>query len=179
MTPNESLDMYKNSISKHIVKDQYSKEEVQEIVNKCFKGFYNSIIHSNFILELENEKAEVATVNNKDFSLYKFAKDGGYIVIMNFLDDGNIEDLTEISQSISDALQGSDNVKGVLLMPTSSELSIIKAKIDMKCFDKDSIIDVPQSADEHAIIDTVIYFLDKLKTEAYGGKDDIEDDDYE
>ena len=170
MNPLEYLDaLEKMQLSKikQDSKQQYTKDEVINLLKEVGIGYRKSIYNGEYILNLETLQKSNITIKDTEFAIQKLVTDDDkyllFIQITDILDESfGDEDLAIMSEEIQKAVRKSNNIAGVVILPSNMEISLITAKLDTLSYaktlkfseqDLDFIKSLNLKPDENGVID--------------------------
>ena len=170
MNPLEYLDaLEKMQLSKikQDSKQQYTKDEVINLLKEVGIGYRKSIYNGEYILNLETLQKSNITIKDTEFAIQKLITDDDkyllVIQITDILDESfGEEDLAIMSEEIQKAVRKSNNIAGVVILPSNMEISLITAKLDTLSYaktlkfseqDLDFIKSLNLKPDENGVID--------------------------
>lgn len=187
MNPLEYLDALEEmqlSKIKQDSKQQYTKDEVINLLKEVGIGYRKSIYNGEYILNLETLQKSNIEIKETEFAIQKLVTDDDkyllFIQITDILDESFGEkDLTIMTEEIQRAVKKSNNIAGVVILPSNMEISLITAKLETLSYAKtlkfteqdfDFIKSLNLKPDENGVIDyrkTIIETLgDYYKDEA-------------
>lgn len=187
MNPLEYLDALEEmqlSKIKQDGKQQYTKDEVISLLKEIGVGYRKSIYNGEYILNLETLQKSNIEIKETEFAIQKLVTDDDkyllFIQITDILDESfSDEDLTIMAEEIQRAVKKSNNIAGVVILPSNMEISLITAKLETLSYAKtlkfteqdfDFIKSLNLKPDENGVIDyrkTIIETLgDYYKDEA-------------
>lgn len=187
MNPLEYLDALEEmqlSKIKQDSKQQYTKDEVINLLKEVGIGYRKSIYNGEYILNLDTLQKSNITIKDTEFAIQKIITDDDkyllFIQITDILDESfSEEDLTIMAKEIQRAVKKSNNIAGVVILPSNMEISLITAKLETLSYAKtlkfteqdfDFIKSLNLKPDENGVIDyrkTIIETLgDYYKNEA-------------
>lgn len=187
MNPLEYLDALEEmqlSKIKQDSKQQYTKDEVINLLKEVGIGYRKSIYNGEYILNLETLQKSNIEIKETEFAIQKLVTDDDkyllFIQITDILDESfSEEDLTIMAEEIQRAVKKSNNIAGVVILPSNMEISLITAKLETLSYAKtlkfteqdfDFIKSLNLKPDENGVIDyrkTIIETLgDYYKDEA-------------
>lgn len=187
MNPLEYLDALEEmqlSKIKQDSKQQYTKDEVINLLKEVGIGYRKSIYNGEYILNLDTLQKSNITIKDTEFAIQKIITDDDkyllFIQITDILDESfSEEDLTIMAEEIQRAVKKSNNIAGVVILPSNMEISLITAKLETLSYAKtlkfteqdfDFIKSLNLKPDENGVIDyrkTIIETLgDYYKNEA-------------
>lgn len=170
MNPLEYLDtLEKMQLSKikQDSKQQYTKDEVINLLKEVGIGYRKSIYNGEYILNLDTLQKSNITIKDTEFAIQKIITDDDkyllFIQITDILDESfGDEDLAIMSEEIQKAVRKSNNIAGVVILPSNMEISLITAKLDTLSYaktlkfseqDLDFIKSLNLKPDENGVID--------------------------
>ena len=170
MNPLEYLDtLEKMQLSKikQDSKQQYTKDEVINLLKEVGIGYRKSIYNGEYILNLETLQKSNIEIKETEFAIQKLVTDDDkyllFIQITDILDESfGDEDLAIMSEEIQKAVRKSNNIAGVVILPSNMEISLITAKLDTLSYaktlkfseqDLDFIKNLNLEPDENGVID--------------------------
>ena len=170
MNPLEYLDaLEKMQLSKikQDSKQQYTKDEVINLLKEIGIGYRKSIYNGEYILNLDTLQKSNITIKDTEFAIQKIITDDDkyllFIQITDILDESfGDEDLAIMSEEIQKAVRKSNNIAGVVILPSNMEISLITAKLDTLSYaktlkfseqDLDFIKNLNLEPDENGVID--------------------------
>ena len=170
MNPLEYLDtLEKMQLSKikQDSKQQYTKDEVINLLKEVGIGYRKSIYNGEYIINLETLQKSNITIKDTEFAIQKLVTDDDkyllFIQITDILDESfGDEDLAIMSEEIQKAVRKSNNIAGVVILPSNMEISLITAKLDTLSYaktlkfseqDLDFIKNLNLEPDENGVID--------------------------
>lgn len=170
MNPLEYLDALEEmqlSKIKQDSKQQYTKDEVINLLKEVGIGYRKSIYNGEYILNLETLQKSNITIKETEFAIQKLVTDDDkyllFIQITDILDESfGDEDLAIMSEEIQKAVRKSNNIAGVVILPSNMEISLITAKLDTLSYaktlkfseqDLDFIKNLNLEPDENGVID--------------------------
>ena len=170
MNPLEYLDtLEKMQLSKikQDSKQQYTKDEVINLLKEVGIGYRKSIYNGEYILNLDTLQKSNITIKDTEFAIQKLVTDDDkyllFIQITDILDESfGDEDLAIMSEEIQKAVRKSNNIAGVVILPSNMEISLITAKLDTLSYaktlkfseqDLDFIKSLNLKPDENGVID--------------------------
>ena len=170
MNPLEYLDALEEmqlSKIKQDSKQQYTKDEVINLLKEVGIGYRKSIYNGEYILNLETLQKSNITIKETEFAIQKLVTDDDkyllFIQITDILDESfGDEDLAIMSEEIQKAVRKSNNIAGVVILPSNMEISLITAKLDTLSYaktlkfseqDLDFIKSLNLKPDENGVID--------------------------
>lgn len=187
MNPLEYLDALEEmqlSKIKQDEKQQYTKDEVISLLKEIGVGYRKSIYNGEYILNLETLQKSNIEIKETEFAIQKLVTDDDkyllFIQITDILDESfSDEDLSIMAEEIQKAVKKSNNIAGVVILPSNMEISLITAKLETLSYAKtlkfteqdfDFIKSLNLKPDENGVIDyrkTIIETLgDYYKNEA-------------
>ena len=189
MNPLEYLDALEEmqlSKIKQDSKQQYTKDEVINLIKEVGIGYRKSIYNGEYILNLDTLQKSNITIKDTEFAIQKIITDDDkyllFIQITDILDESfSEEDLAIMAEEIQRAVKKSNNIAGVVILPSNMEISLITAKLETLSYAKtlkfteqdfDFIKSLNLKPDENGVIDyrkTIIETLGdyyKYKNEA-------------
>lgn len=189
MNPLEYLDALEEmqlSKIKQDSKQQYTKDEVINLLKEVGIGYRKSIYNGEYILNLDTLQKSNITIKDTEFAIQKIITDDDkyllFIQITDILDESfSEEDLAIMAEEIQRAVKKSNNIAGVVILPSNMEISLITAKLETLSYAKtlkfteqdfDFIKSLNLKPDENGVIDyrkTIIETLGdyyKYKNEA-------------
>lgn len=187
MNPLEYLDALEEmqlSKIKQDGKQQYTKDEVISLLKEIGVGYRKSIYNGEYILNLETLQKSNIEIKETEFAIQKLVTDDDkyllFIQITDILDESfSDEDLSIMAEEIQKAVKKSNNIAGVVILPSNMEISLITAKLETLSYAKtlkfteqdfDFIKSLNLKPDENGVIDyrkTIIETLgDYYKNEA-------------
>lgn len=187
MNPLEYLDALEEmqlSKIKQDSKQQYTKDEVINLLKEVGIGYRKSIYNGEYILNLDTLQKSNITIKDTEFAIQKIITDDDkyllFIQITDILDESfSEEDLAIMAEEIQRAVKKSNNIAGVVILPSNMEISLITAKLETLSYAKtlkfteqdfDFIKSLNLKPDENGVIDyrkTIIETLgDYYKNEA-------------
>lgn len=170
MNPLEYLDALEEmqlSKIKQDSKQQYTKDEVINLLKEVGIGYRKSIYNGEYILNLETLQKSNIEIKETEFAIQKLVTDDDkyllFIQITDILDESfGDEDLAIMSEEIQKAVRKSNNIAGVVILPSNMEISLITAKLDTLSYaktlkfseqDLDFIKSLNLKPDENGVID--------------------------
>ena len=170
MNPLEYLDVLEKMQLSKIKKDskqQYTKDEVINLLKEVGIGYRKSIYNGEYILNLDTLQKSNITIKDTEFAIQKIITDDDkyllFIQITDILDESfGDEDLAIMSEEIQKAVRKSNNIAGVVILPSNMEISLITAKLDTLSYaktlkfseqDLDFIKNLNLEPDENGVID--------------------------
>lgn len=170
MNPLEYLDALEEmqlSKIKQDSKQQYTKDEVINLLKEVGIGYRKSIYNGEYILNLETLQKSNIEIKETEFAIQKLVTDDDkyllFIQITDILDESfGDEDLAIMSEEIQKAVRKSNNIAGVVILPSNMEISLITAKLDTLSYaktlkfseqDLDFIKSLNLEPDENGVID--------------------------
>ena len=170
MNPLEYLDVLEEmqlSKIKQDSKQQYTKDEVINLLKEIGIGYRKSIYNGEYILNLETLQKSNITIKETEFAIQKLVTDDDkyllFIQITDILDESfGDEDLAIMSEEIQKAVRKSNNIAGVVILPSNMEISLITAKLNTLSYaktlkfseqDLDFIKSLNLKPDENGVID--------------------------
>ena len=144
MNPLEYLDVLEEmqlSKIKQDGKQQYTKDEVISLLKEIGVGYRKSIYNGEYILNLETLQKSNIEIKETEFAIQKLVTDDDkyllFIQITDILDESfGDEDLAIMSEEIQKAVRKSNNIAGVVILPSNMEISLITAKLDTLSYAK-------------------------------------------
>lgn len=170
MNPLEYLDALEEmqlSKIKQDSKQQYTKDEVINLLKEVGIGYRKSIYNGEYILNLDTLQKSNITIKDTEFAIQKIVTDDDkyllFIQITDILDESfGEEDLAIMAEEIQRAVKKSNNIAGVVILPSNMEISLITAKLDTLSYaktlkfseqDLDFIKSLNLEPDENGVID--------------------------
>ena len=170
MNPLEYLDVLEEmqlSKIKQDSKQQYTKDEVINLLKEVGIGYRKSIYNGEYILNLDTLQKSNITIKDTEFAIQKIITDDDkyllFIQITDILDESfGEEDLAIMSEEIQKAVRKSNNIAGVVILPSNMEISLITAKLETLSYAKtlkfteqdfDFIKSLNLKLDENGVID--------------------------
>ena len=170
MNPLEYLDALEEmqlSKIKQDGKQQYTKDEVISLLKEIGIGYRKSIYNGEYILNLETLQKSNIEIKETEFAIQKLVTDDDkyllFIQITDILDESfSDEDLSIMAEEIQKAVKKSNNIAGVVILPSNMEISLITAKLDTLSYaktlkfseqDLDFIKSLNLEPDENGVID--------------------------
>lgn len=170
MNPLEYLDALEEmqlSKIKQDGKQQYTKDEVISLLKEIGVGYRKSIYNGEYILNLETLQKSNIEIKETEFAIQKLVTDDDkyllFIQITDILDESfSDEDLSIMAEEIQKAVKKSNNIAGVVILPSNMEISLITAKLDTLSYaktlkfseqDLDFIKSLNLEPDENGVID--------------------------
>lgn len=170
MNPLEYLDALEEmqlSKIKQDSKQQYTKDEVINLLKEVGIGYRKSIYNGEYILNLETLQKSNIEIKETEFAIQKLVTDDDkyllFIQITDILDESfSDEDLSIMTEEIQKAVKKSNNIAGVVILPSNMEISLITAKLDTLSYAKtlkfseqelDFIKSLNLEPDENGVID--------------------------
>lgn len=170
MNPLEYLDVLEEmqlSKIKQDSKQQYTKDEVINLLKEVGIGYRKSIYNGEYILNLDTLQKSNITIKDTEFAIQKIITDDDkyllFIQITDILDESfGEEDLAIMSEEIQKAVRKSNNIAGVVILPSNMEISLITAKLETLSYAKtlkfteqdfDFIKSLNLKPDENGVID--------------------------
>lgn len=170
MNPLEYLDALEEmqlSKIKQDSKQQYTKDEVINLLKEVSIGYRKSIYNGEYILNLDTLQKSNIEIKETEFAIQKLVTDDDkyllFIQITDILDESfGEEDLTIMAEEIQRAVKKSNNIAGVVILPSNMEISLITAKLDTLSYaktlkfseqDLDFIKSLNLEPDENGVID--------------------------
>lgn len=170
MNPLEYLDTLEEmqlSKIKQDSKQQYTKDEVINLLKEVGIGYRKSIYNGEYILNLDTLQKSNITIKDTEFAIQKIITDDDkyllFIQITDILDESfGEEDLAIMAEEIQRAVKKSNNIAGVVILPSNMEISLITAKLDTLSYaktlkfseqDLDFIKSLNLEPDENGVID--------------------------
>lgn len=170
MNPLEYLDALEEmqlSKIKQDGKQQYTKDEVISLLKEIGIGYRKSIYNGEYILNLETLQKSNIEIKETEFAIQKLVTDDDkyllFIQITDILDESfGEEDLAIMAEEIQRAVKKSNNIAGVVILPSNMEISLITAKLDTLSYaktlkfseqDLDFIKSLNLEPDENGVID--------------------------
>lgn len=144
MNPLEYLDALEEmqlSKIKQDSKQQYTKDEVINLLKEVGIGYRKSIYNGEYILNLDTLQKSNITIKETEFAIQKLVTDDDkyllFIQITDILDESfSDEDLSIMAEEIQKAVKKSNNIAGVVILPSNMEISLITAKLDTLSYAK-------------------------------------------
>lgn len=144
MNPLEYLDALEEmqlSKIKQDSKQQYTKDEVINLLKEVGIGYKKSIYNGEYILNLDTLQKSNITIKETEFAIQKLVTDDDkyllFIQITDILDESfSDEDLSIMAEEIQKAVKKSNNIAGVVILPSNMEISLITAKLDTLSYAK-------------------------------------------
>lgn len=148
-------------------KQQYTKDEVINLLKEVGIGYRKSIYNGEYILNLETLQKSNIEIKETEFAIQKLVTDDDkyllFIQITDILDESfGDEDLAIMSEEIQRAVKKSNNIAGVVILPSNMEISLITAKLETLSYAKtlkfteqdfDFIKSLNLKPDENGVID--------------------------
>ena len=170
MNPLEYLDALEEmqlSKIKQDSKQQYTKDEVINLLKEVGIGYRKSIYNGEYILNLDTLQKSNITIKDTEFAIQKIITDDDkyllFIQITDILDESfSEEDLAIMAEEIQRAVKKSNNIAGVVILPSNMEISLITAKLETLSYAKtlkfteqdfDFIKSLNLKPDENGVID--------------------------
>lgn len=170
MNPLEYLDVLEEmqlSKIKQDSKQQYTKDEVINLLKEVGIGYRKSIYNGEYILNLDTLQKSNITIKDTEFAIQKIITDDDkyllFIQITDILDESfSEEDLAIMAEEIQRAVKKSNNIAGVVILPSNMEISLITAKLETLSYAKtlkfteqdfDFIKSLNLKPDENGVID--------------------------
>lgn len=170
MNPLEYLDALEEmqlSKIKQDGKQQYTKDEVISLLKEVGIGYRKSIYNGEYILNLETLQKSNIEIKETEFAIQKLVTDDDkyllFIQITDILDESfSDEDLSIMAEEIQKAVKKSNNIAGVVILPSNMEISLITAKLETLSYAKtlkfteqdfDFIKSLNLKPDENGVID--------------------------
>lgn len=170
MNPLEYLDALEEmqlSKIKQDSKQQYTKDEVINLLKEVGVGYRKSIYNGEYILNLETLQKSNIEIKETEFAIQKLVTDDDkyllFIQITDILDESfSDEDLSIMAEEIQKAVKKSNNIAGVVILPSNMEISLITAKLETLSYAKtlkfteqdfDFIKSLNLKPDENGVID--------------------------
>lgn len=170
MNPLEYLDVLEEmqlSKIKQDSKQQYTKDEVINLLKEVGIGYRKSIYNGEYILNLDTLQKSNITIKDTEFAIQKIITDDDkyllFIQITDILDESfSEEDLAIMAEEIQRAVKKSNNIAGVVILPSNMEISLITAKLETLSYAKtlkfteqdfDFIKNLNLKPDENGVID--------------------------
>ena len=148
MNPFDYLDTLDEAKLKKIQEDskeQYTKEEVLELLAEVKLDYRKAIYHGEYVMDLEDVNKEIVTVNDREFAIQKLVtEEGKYLLFMQLLNvdkDFTTSDLDILASEVDKAVKKVSNIIGVVLLPTNMEISLVTGKLDTIPYAKELGID--------------------------------------
>lgn len=178
MDPLEYVDALHNMRYKNIQensKEQYTKEEVLNMLNDISLDFKKAIYNGEYIFDIESLDNSSVKINDTEFSVQKLVThDDKYLLfvqITDILDDSFGEsDIQILAEEISKAVKKTDNIAGVMILPPNMNTTLITAKLNALPKDFSNVLQFDlDTLDTYDILHDYINKSFKIK------KDDISD----
>lgn len=144
MNPFEYLDTLEKIQLKKIQDDNkqnYTKEEVMKLLKKTSIGFRKAIYNGEYILNLDILQKDNIIVNDTEFAIQKLiTEDNKYLLFIQVTDiiDETFtdKDFDVMVNEIQKAIKKTNNVVGVVLLPSNMEISLVTAKLETLSYAK-------------------------------------------
>ena len=157
-----SITMFSEEQLNHALETKQKK-----IVQEWGLGYLKSIYNGEYILNLETLQKSNIEIKETEFAIQKLVTDDDkyllFIQITDILDESfGDEDLAIMSEEIQKAVRKSNNIAGVVILPSNMEISLITAKLDTLSYaktlkfseqDLDFIKSLNLKPDENGVID--------------------------
>lgn len=136
MNPLEYVDYIEDTQIKKIQddeKEQYTKEEVIALLKDVGHSHRKAIYNGEYILDIESLDESHITVGDKECSIQKLISGDKYLLFIQINDvtgDFTQSDIEIMGEEIQKAIEKTNNIIGVVMLPPNVDVSVITAKLN-------------------------------------------------